>query len=88
LNDIVRNIDLVFMCSLIHMSNKSKRRGYVNPNLINQIELNPQINENNPKYKNMRLKSKITVKKKTHHQQKVYYCYLHRMDHVVLARKI
>jgi hypothetical protein len=36
----------------------------VNPNLINQIELNPQINENNPKYKNMRLKSKIAAKVK------------------------
>jgi hypothetical protein len=52
------------MCSLIHTSEKSKRLGYVNTNLINQIELNPQINENNPKYKNMRLKSKIAVKKK------------------------
>jgi hypothetical protein len=28
--------------------------------------LNPQINKNNPKYKNMKAKSKITVKK-THH---------------------
>jgi hypothetical protein len=55
--------DLVFMCSLIHTCDKSKRLGYVNPNLINQIELDPQINENNPKYKNMRPKSKIAVKK-------------------------
>jgi hypothetical protein len=51
------------MCSLIHTSDKCKTLGYVNPNLINQIELKPQINENNPKYKNMRLKSKIAVKK-------------------------
>jgi hypothetical protein len=51
------------MCSLIHMSDKSKRLEYVNPNLINQIELYPQINENSPKYKNMRLKSKISTKK-------------------------
>jgi hypothetical protein len=29
--------------------------------------LNPQINENNPKYKNMKVKSKITTQKKTHH---------------------
>jgi hypothetical protein len=42
----------------------SKRLGYVNPNIINQIELNPQINEYNPKYKNLRPKSKITAKKK------------------------
>jgi hypothetical protein len=52
------------MCSLIHTSDKSMRLGYVNPNHINQIELNPQINENNPKYKNTRPKSKIAVKKK------------------------
>jgi hypothetical protein len=51
------------MCSLIHTSDKSKRLGYVNQNLINQIELNPQIYENNPKYKKMRLKNKIVVKK-------------------------
>jgi hypothetical protein len=36
----------------------------VNPNLINQIQLNPQINENNPKYKNMKVKSKIAAKKR------------------------
>jgi hypothetical protein len=52
------------MCSLIHTSDESKRHGYVNPNPINQIELNPQINENNPMFKNMRPKSKIAVKKK------------------------
>jgi ribosomal protein L11 len=40
-----------------------KRLGYANPNLINQIQLNPQINENNQKYKNMKVKSKITAKK-------------------------
>jgi hypothetical protein len=51
------------MCSLIHTFDKSKRLGYVNPNIINQIELNPQINENNLKYKNMRPKSKIAMKK-------------------------
>jgi hypothetical protein len=36
----------------------------VNPNLIRQLQLNPQINMNNPKYKNMKVKSKITVKKR------------------------
>jgi hypothetical protein len=55
--------DLAFMYSLIHTSDKSKRLGYVNPNLINQIELKPQINENNLKYKNMRLERKMAVKK-------------------------
>jgi hypothetical protein len=47
------------------MSDERKRLGYANPNLRNQIELNPQINENNPKYKNMRLKSKIATEKKS-----------------------
>ena len=51
------------MCNLIHTSDKSKRLGYMKPNLINEIELNPQINENNTKYKNMRPKSKIAMKK-------------------------
>jgi hypothetical protein len=51
------------MYSLIHTFDKSKRLGYVNPNIINQIELNPQINENNMKYENMRLKGKIAAKK-------------------------
>jgi diketogulonate reductase-like aldo/keto reductase len=51
------------MCRLNHTTDQRKRLGYVNPNVINQIELNPQINKNNLKYKNMRPKSKITVKK-------------------------
>jgi hypothetical protein len=75
------------MCSLIHTFDKSKRLGYVNPNLINQIELNPQINENNPNYKNMRPKSKIAMKKKTHQSQKDCCCYLLRPDHVAVARQ-
>jgi hypothetical protein len=52
------------MCSLNHTTDQKKRLGYVNPNLINQIELNPQINENSQKYKNMKVKSKIAVKKR------------------------
>jgi hypothetical protein len=59
------------MCSLIQTSDESKRLGYVNPNPINQIELNPQINENNPKFKNMRPKSKIAVKKKLTNEKRV-----------------
>jgi hypothetical protein len=64
------------MCSLIHTSDESKRLGYVNPNLIKQIELNPQINENNPKYKNMRPKSKIVGKKLTNDKKLVAATYL------------
>jgi hypothetical protein len=42
-----------------------KRLGYVDPNLINQMQLNPQINENNLKYKNMKAKSKLAEKRLT-----------------------
>jgi hypothetical protein len=59
------------MGSLNHTSDKRKRLGYVKPNLTNQIELNPQINENNPKYKNMRPKSKIAVKKKLTNEKSI-----------------
>jgi hypothetical protein len=52
------------MYSLNHTTDQKKRLGYTNPNLINQIQLNPQINENNLKYKNMKAKSKIAMKKK------------------------
>jgi hypothetical protein len=51
------------MCSLNHTTDQRKRLGYVNQNLINQIQLNPQINENNEMYKNMKVKSKIAMKK-------------------------
>jgi hypothetical protein len=64
------------MCSLIYTSDKSKTLGYVNPNLINQIELNPQINENNLKYMNMRLKSKIAAKKLTNDKRVVATTYI------------
>jgi hypothetical protein len=51
------------MCNLNHTTDK-KRLGYGNTNLINQLQLNPQINENSQKYKNMKVKSKITVTKR------------------------
>jgi hypothetical protein len=67
------------MCSLIHTSDESKRLEYVNQNLINQIELNPQINENNPNYKNMRLKSEIIAKKLTNDKRVVAATYIGRV---------
>jgi hypothetical protein len=51
------------MYSLNHTTDQRKTLGYANQNLINQIEWNPPIDENNPKYKNMRPKTKIAVKK-------------------------
>jgi hypothetical protein len=59
------------MCSLNHTTNQRKRLGYANPNLINEIELNPQINKNNPKYNNMRPKSKIAVKRKLTNEKRI-----------------
>jgi hypothetical protein len=72
------------MCSLNHTTDQRKGLGYANTNVINQIELNPQINKNNQKYKNMRPKSKITVKKKLTIKKRIAivlkdstYCYEH-----------
>jgi hypothetical protein len=59
------------MCSLNHTTDQRKRLGYAKPNLINQIELNQQINDNNPKYKNMRPKSKIAVKKMVTNEKRI-----------------
>jgi hypothetical protein len=61
----MKSNDLVFMCSLNHTTDIKKRLGYMNPNLINQLQLNPQINKNSEKYKNMKVKSKISAKKLT-----------------------
>jgi hypothetical protein len=51
------------MFSLNHTSDIKKRLGYASQNLINQLQLNPQINENSEKYKNVRRKSKINTKR-------------------------
>jgi hypothetical protein len=71
------------MCSLNHTTDPKKRLGCANPNLINQIQLNPQINENNQKYKNMKAKSKITVKK-AHHGEHNCCINVLRSDHIVV----
>jgi hypothetical protein len=41
------------MCSLNHTSDTEKRLGYANPNYVNQLKLNLQINKNNEMYKTM-----------------------------------
>jgi hypothetical protein len=75
-NNIVRNLMLG-----VHVPFKlniwpKKRLGYVNPNLINKIQLNPQINENSQKYKNMKVKSKIVAKNLTTENRTVVSTYL------------
>jgi hypothetical protein len=37
----------------------------MNSNLINKLQFDPQINKNSERYKNMKVKSKINVKKLT-----------------------
>jgi hypothetical protein len=66
------------MCSSNHTTNEKKRLEYVNPNLINQLQLNPQINENGEKYKKINVKSKITTKKVTIEKMSVVSTYLGR----------
>jgi hypothetical protein len=68
--------DAVFMCSLNHTIDQEKRLGYANPNLINQLQLNPQINENNQKCKNMKAKSKIAKKRLTTQNRTVISTYI------------
>jgi hypothetical protein len=60
----MKSKDPVFMYNLNHTTDQKKRLGFVNPNFINQIQLNPQINENSQKYKNMKAKKKIAMKKR------------------------
>jgi hypothetical protein len=52
------------MCSLNYTSDDQKRLGYVNPTLINQLTLNPQLNENSETYKAMSKKKRDTTQKK------------------------
>jgi hypothetical protein len=61
----------MFMCSLNHTTDQRNRHGYVNPNLIKQIESKQQTNENNLKHKNMRLKSKIAEKNKLTNEKRI-----------------
>jgi hypothetical protein len=53
--------DLVFMCSLIHISDDQKRLKFVNPTQVNQLELNSIINEKSEMFKGMSNKKRPTV---------------------------
>jgi hypothetical protein len=41
------------MCSLKYTSDNQKRLRYLNPTLVNQLSLSPQLNENSETYKAM-----------------------------------
>jgi hypothetical protein len=53
------------MCILNYTSDDQNRLGYVNRTLINQLTLNPQLNENSETYKAMSKKKRATAQKKS-----------------------
>jgi ribosomal protein L18E len=57
------------MCNLVHVCDDKKRLGFMNPTQINQLELNPVINEKSETFKGMSNKKRATVIKKA--QQKL-----------------
>jgi hypothetical protein len=75
------------MYSLNDTSDAKKRLGYVNPNFINQLQLNTQINENNEKYKNMINKRQINTKRQLT-TEKIFAINLHISNHVAVPRQI
>jgi hypothetical protein len=60
---------MTVMCSLVHICDDQKRLGFVNPIQINQLELNPFINEKSDMFKGMSNKKRATTIKKA--QQKL-----------------
>jgi 3,4-dihydroxy-2-butanone 4-phosphate synthase len=56
------------MCSLVHVCDDKKRLGFMNLTEINQLELNPVINEKSETFKGMSNKKRATTIKKA--QQK------------------
>jgi ribosomal protein L18E len=57
------------MCNLVHVYDDKKRLGFMNPTQINQLELNPVINEKSETFKGMSNKKRATAIKKA--QQKL-----------------
>jgi hypothetical protein len=57
------------MCSLVHVCDNKKRLGFMNPTQINQLELNPVINEKSETFKGMSNKKRPAAIKKA--QQKL-----------------
>jgi hypothetical protein len=52
------------MCSLVHVCDDKKRLEFMNPTQINQLELNPIINEKSETFKGMSNKERATTIKK------------------------
>jgi hypothetical protein len=52
------------MCSLVHVCKDKKRLGFMNPTQINQLKLNPVINEKSETFKGMSNKKRAAAIKK------------------------
>jgi hypothetical protein len=61
---------MTVMCTLVHVCDKEKRLGFMNPTQINQLELNPAINEKSETFKGMSNKKRVTTIKKTKTNQR------------------
>jgi hypothetical protein len=55
---------ITVMCTLVHVADNKKRLGFMNPTQINQLELNPIINEKSDMFKGMSKKKRATAMKK------------------------
>jgi hypothetical protein len=53
------------MCSLVHVCDDKKRLRFMNPKQINQLELNPVINEKTETFKSMSNKKRAAIIKKS-----------------------
>jgi hypothetical protein len=60
---------MVVMCTLVHICDKEKRLGFMNPTQINELKLNPIINEKSETFKGMSNKKRVIAIKKA--QQKL-----------------
>jgi hypothetical protein len=60
---------ITIMCTLVHICDDENRLDFMNPTKINQLELNPVINEKSAMFKGMSNKKKATSIKKA--QQKL-----------------
>jgi hypothetical protein len=54
-------IMMTIMCTLLHVCDKEKRLGFMNPTQINQLELNSVINEKSEMFKGMSKKKRVTT---------------------------
>jgi hypothetical protein len=55
---------MIILCTLVHVCDKEKRLGFMNPTQINHLELNPVINEKSETFKGMSNKKRATAIKK------------------------